>query len=205
MPLTSLTLTVTGPNGQSAFMTELCAEQPRSATSRLRGTDQATRRTITFTDCAAKPTASGSTSGLASGHPSVKLQGRSRQGRPNIQSVSIGLPSGLKFSRSAILTQKTCTTKQGKKKCTTTTLTKGLGIKGGSGEDRGAERRQARDHAEEGLGQRERQASGPLVTETKCASDERQEAQDEDAQGVAQGHRRQARTATSAPLSLKAH
>ena len=44
--------------------------------------------------------------------------------------MSVGLPGGLKFSRAGIVTSKTCTTKGGKKKCTTTTLTKGLGIKG---------------------------------------------------------------------------
>ena len=45
--------------------------------------------------------------------------------------MALGVPSGLKFSSSAIVKHKTCTTKQGKKKCTTTTLIKGLGIVGG--------------------------------------------------------------------------
>jgi len=47
-----------------------------------------------------------------------------------VSSVSVGLPGGLRFSRAGIVMTKTCTTKGGKKKCTTTTLTKGLGIKG---------------------------------------------------------------------------
>ncbi|MGA8339859.1 MAG: hypothetical protein WB761_34315, partial [Solirubrobacteraceae bacterium] len=39
---------------------------------------------------------------------------------------------GLSFARSAISTKKTCTTSKGKKKCTTTTLIKGLGVSGAS-------------------------------------------------------------------------
>ncbi len=46
--------------------------------------------------------------------------------------MTVGLPNGLKFSHSAFVTHKTCTTKKGKKKCTTTTLIKGLGISGAS-------------------------------------------------------------------------
>ena len=132
IPLTSLTLTVTGPNGQKAFTTNCAASNLTGSFTAQGGQTKTDSAPIKFVNCAAKPTASGSTSGLASGHPKLSFKVTHGKGAANIQSLTVGLPSGLKFSRSAIVTRKTCTTKQGKKKCTTTTLTKGLGIKGGS-------------------------------------------------------------------------
>jgi hypothetical protein len=46
--------------------------------------------------------------------------------------VAVRPPTGLKFARSAIVSSKTCVTNSGKKKCTTTTLIKGLGVSGAS-------------------------------------------------------------------------
>ena len=132
IPLTSLTLTVTGPNNQKAFTTNCAASNLTGSFTAQGGQTKTDSAPIKFVNCAAKPTASGSTSGLASGHPKLSFKVTHGKGAANIQSLTVGLPSGLKFSRSAIVTRKTCTTKQGKKKCTTTTLTKGLGIKGGS-------------------------------------------------------------------------
>jgi hypothetical protein len=128
LPLTSLTLNITGPSGGKAFNTD-CAPAnlggtftPQSGTAALPVTAP-----ITFNNC--NPTATGSTGGLASGHPKLKF--RIAHGGVNVAAVAIGLPGGLKFSRSAIVSHKVCTTKNHKKKCTTTTLIKGLGIAGG--------------------------------------------------------------------------
>lgn len=135
VPLTSLTLNITGPaTGGKAFNTN-CAPAniggtftPQSGTAAVPVTSA-----IAFSNCALKPTASGSTGGLASGHPKLKFKVAHGKGAPNVTTVAIGLPGGLSFSRSAIVSHKTCTKpSQGKKKkCTTTTLIKGLGIAGG--------------------------------------------------------------------------
>ncbi len=131
VPLTDLTLTVTGPNGQKAFNVAGCA--PRNLTGSFTdqgGTSITSSAAIKFVNCAARPTASGSLSGLAAGHPKLRFKATHGKGGPNIASVAIGLPTGLKFARSAFITHKTCVTKNGKKKCTTTTLITGLGVSG---------------------------------------------------------------------------
>jgi hypothetical protein len=129
LPLTSLALNVTGPNGQKAFNTD-CA--PASVGGQFTGQNGATATVsapIKFTNC---PTASGSTSGLASGHPRLNFKVGAGKGAPNLTSVAIGLASGLRFSHAAFANHKTCTPAQGqgKKKCTTTTLITGLGVTG---------------------------------------------------------------------------
>jgi hypothetical protein len=132
IPLTSLTLDVTGPSGGRAFTTDC---KPANVTGNFTGQGGQTHTSsapITFTGCQQKPTASGSTKGLSTGHPDVKLKVTHAKGAPNVSVVALGLPAGLKFSRSAIVTHRVCTTKGKKKKCTTTTLIKGLGVAGGA-------------------------------------------------------------------------
>jgi hypothetical protein len=124
LPLTSLDLTITGPNGQKAF-TSTCT--PSTSTGTFTSQAGATRTatsTVTLTHC---PTASGSASGLAAGQPKLKLQTKDAA---KIASVAVRPPAGLKFARSAIVSSKTCVTNSGKKRCTTTTLIKGLGVSG---------------------------------------------------------------------------
>ena len=131
VPLTSLNLNITGPNGQKAFTPAARRPHDRDvhlAERRLKERDLA----VTLNNCAAKPTASGSLSGLAAGQPKLHFKATHGKGAANIASVAVGLPAGLKFSRSAFVTHKTCVTKKGKKKCTTTTLIKGLGVSGAS-------------------------------------------------------------------------
>jgi hypothetical protein len=135
VPLTDLKLNITGPSStQKAFTTD-CAPAsiggtftPQSGTPTVSVTAP-----ITFTSCQLPPTATGSTGGLGKGHPKLKFTITHGQGAPNVTTVVIGLPGGLKFSRSAIVSHKTCTrAAKGKKpKCSTTTLIKGLGIRGG--------------------------------------------------------------------------
>ena len=130
VPLTSLSLNVTGPNGQKAFNTDC---KPANLSGTFTGQNGATANVntpIVFSGCPVKPTASGSTSsGLAGGHPKLKFKVAAGKGAPNLASVAIGLPSGLKFSHSAFVSHRACTT-AANKKCTTTTLIKGLGVSG---------------------------------------------------------------------------
>ena len=162
VPLTSLTLTVTGPNGKKAFNVASCS--PNNVTGSFTGQGGQTATStapIKFVNCASKPTASGSLSGLAAGNPKLRFKATHGKGAANIASVAVGLPSGLKFSRSAFVTHKTCVTKKGKKKCTTTTQIKGLGSLRWQREVGCPQERQARDHAEEGRRYRDREPERP--------------------------------------------
>ena len=123
---------------------------------------------IKFTGCPVKPTASGSTSGLASGHPKLKFKVAHGEGAANVASVAIGLPGGLKFARSAIVTHKTCTTKNHKKKCTTTTLIKGLRIAGGKAKTVAIKGGKLVITLKKPVGTLNITAGGPLVTESKA-------------------------------------
>jgi hypothetical protein len=132
LPLSSLTLNVTGPNGQKAFTTDCVPASVGGQFTAQSGATATASAPIKFTNCPSNPTASGSTTGLAAGKPKLKFKVAHGKGGPNLASVAIGLPGGLSFSRSAIVSHKTCTSpkSQGKKKCSTTTLIKGLGVSG---------------------------------------------------------------------------
>jgi len=133
VPLTSLNLTITGPNGQKAFTINSCSPNNVTGSFTGQGGQSATSNApIKFVNCAANPTATGSLSGLAAGNPKLRFKATHGKGGPNIGSVAVGLPTGLKFSHSAFVTKKTCVTKSGKKKCTTVTQIKGLGVSGAS-------------------------------------------------------------------------
>ena len=129
VPLTALNLSITGPNGKKAFNTNCASGNVSGAFTAQSGATVTASAPIAYTGCAS--TVTGSTGGLATGHPRLKLKLTHPKGGANVSSVAIGLPGGLRFSRSAFVSHKTCTTLQGKKKkCTTTTLIKGLGISG---------------------------------------------------------------------------
>lgn len=130
LPLTSLALNVTGPNGQKAFTTDCAPASVGGQFTAQSGATATVSAPITFTGCPAKPAATGSTSGLAGGHPKLKFKVAHGKGAANLASVAIGLPAGLRFSRSAIVSTKTCTNGQGGKRCSTKTLIKGLGVSG---------------------------------------------------------------------------
>ena len=132
VPLTSLNLTITGPGKNKAFTTK-CTPSSTTGTFTSQGAaSKSVTSTVKLVNCAANPTASGSLSGLAAGHPKLRFKATQGKGGAKIASVAVGLPAGLKFSHSAFVTHKTCVTKKGKKKCTTTTLIKGLGVSGAS-------------------------------------------------------------------------
>ena len=167
VPLTSLTQTITGPNGQKAFTTDC---KPANVTGTFTGQNGTVKRvntTVTFVGCPS-PTASGSTSGLASGHPKLKFAVAHGKGGPNITTVAVGVAAGLKFSHAAIVSHKTCTTKGKKKKCTTTTLIKGLGISGAQAKSVTIKGGKLVITLTKPAGRITVIAAGPLVSETKA-------------------------------------
>jgi hypothetical protein len=132
VPLTSLNLHLTGPGTQKAFTTNCTPSSTTGTFTSQSGVTKTATATVTLVNCAAKPTATGSLSGLVAGHPKLRFKATQGKGAAKIASVAVGLPAGLKFSRSAIVTHKTCVTKSGKKKCTTTTTIAGLQVSGAS-------------------------------------------------------------------------
>jgi hypothetical protein len=169
VPLTDLKLDVSGPpSGGKAFTTDCAAANVGGNFTAQSGATKTVSSPITFTGCTLPPTASGSTKGLASGHPKLTFKiAHGQGGGANIAAVTIGLPRGLKFSRSAIISHKTCTTKGKKKKCTTTTLIKGLGIKGGKAKTVAIKGGKLVITLKKATGRLTITVSGPLVTESK--------------------------------------
>ena len=88
------------------------------------------------------------------------------KGAANVSSVSIGLPGGLKFSPDGIVMTKTCTTQGGNKKCTTTTLTKGLGIKGATAKSVALKGGKLEIVLKKAVGKVTITLSGPVLTES---------------------------------------
>jgi hypothetical protein len=170
VPLTALTLNVTGPSGGKAFLTDCAPASIGGTFTPQSGTAAKTvSAAIKFTNCALKPTISGSTSGLGKGHPKLKFKVTHGKGAPNVSSVTLGLPGGLKFSRSAIVTHKTCTKAgKGKKaKCSTKTLIKGLGIRGAKAKSVAIKRGKLVITLKKAAGTVTITVSGPLVSESK--------------------------------------
>jgi hypothetical protein len=138
VPLTTFGITVNGPNGpngQKSFNVTSCG--PTNVTGSFTGQGgqmASSTAPITLSNCAVKPTVSGSLSGLAAGNPALRFKATQGKGAAKIASVAVKLPAALKFSHSAFTTSKTCVTEHGKKKCTTSTLIKGLGVSGATAE-----------------------------------------------------------------------
>jgi len=169
IPLTSLTLDVTGPSGGRAFTTDCKAANVTGNFTAQGGQTHAASAPITYTGCQKKPTVTGSTSGLATGHPKLKLKVVHGTGAANVAAVAIGLPGGLRFSRSAFVSHRTCTTlKSKKKKCTTTTLITGLGIAGGTAKSVSLKGGKLVVTLKKASGSVTFTLSGPLVSETKA-------------------------------------
>ncbi len=129
VPLTHLSLTITGPHGQKAFTTSCTPSSTTGTFTSQSGVTKTVSSKVTLRNCAASPTATGSTSGLATGHPKLRIKASQGQGAPNIAALAVGLPAGLKFARPGITTSKTCAGKHGKN-CTM--LIKGFGVSGAS-------------------------------------------------------------------------
>ncbi len=95
VPLTALTLNVTGPSAGKAFNTDCAPANLGGTFTSQSGVTKSVSTPIVFTNCASKPTVSGSTSGLASGHPKLKFKITHGKGAGNVATVAIGLPGGL--------------------------------------------------------------------------------------------------------------
>jgi hypothetical protein len=168
VPLTALTLNVTGPSAGKAFNTDCAPADIGGTFTPQSGTAAKTvSAAIKFTGCALKPTLSGSTAGLASGHPKLKFKVTHGQGAPNVATVALGLPRGLKFSKSAIVKSKTCTGTGKKKKCSTKTLIKGLSVVGGKAKTVAIKGGKLVITLTKPAGKVTFTVSGPLVSESK--------------------------------------
>lgn len=140
VPLTNLSLNVTGVNGQRVFMTDCKPASITGGFTSQSGQTHTATALVSYTGCPSatgtgtgpsqKPRSSGSVGGLASGHPRLRFKITDANGA-KIAAVAIGLPGGLRFSRSAIVADKVCTTK-GKKKCATIVRVNGLRLSGAS-------------------------------------------------------------------------
>ncbi len=168
VPLSALTLNITGPSAGKAFNTD-CAPAHLGGTFTSQSAVTKTVSTeIKFTNCTFKPTVSGRAAGLAAGHPKLTFKIKHGKGAANVKTVALGLPGGLKFSKSAIVRHKTCTTLKGKKKkCSTKTLIKGLGITGGRATSVAIKHGKLVITLKKPAGTVTFKVSGPLVTETK--------------------------------------
>lgn len=193
VPLSDLSLDITGVKGQRAFLTDCKAAsligrftgqggQSRTVTAPITLTGKCPAPTGTGTGTGTgtpppsgptakpkpkpKPKASGSVAGLASGHPRLKFKLTDAPGRKLAQ-VSIGLPGGLKFARSAIVSHKVCTKKGKKKKCTTTRRVKGFRISGGSAKTVALKAGRLVVTLKKATRSVTITANGPLVTESK--------------------------------------
>ena len=166
IPLTDLNLTITGPNGQKAFTTNCAPSSTTGTFTSQSGVTKTVTSKVTLTGCAARPTASGSASGLATGHPKLRIKASHGQGAANIASVAVGLPAGLKFSRAGITTSKTCVAKRGRRNCTTITLIKGLGISGAGAKSVAEKAGKLVITLKRAAGSVTVNLSGPVLTET---------------------------------------
>jgi hypothetical protein len=168
IPLTALTLNVTGPSAGKAFTTDCAPASIGGTFTPQSGTAAKTvSAAIKFTGCALKPTITGSTAGLASGHPKLRFKITHGTGAANVATVALGLPGGLKFSQSAIVKHKTCTGTGKKQKCSTKTLIKGLGIVGGTAKSVAITGGKLVITLKKAAGKLTITASGPLVSESK--------------------------------------
>jgi hypothetical protein len=106
IPLSTLTYTFTGVPAGPAFTTE-CQNATIAATLIPQNGNPAVKVTgpVTNVGCSAasaKPKASASWSGLASGKPRLSIHARGGSGA-GLVSLSVGLPSGLSFSHKALV------------------------------------------------------------------------------------------------------
>jgi hypothetical protein len=113
IPLTVLSLTFTGPPSGPAFATS-CQPGTIAATLTPQDGNPVSRLTGAVTNIGCpprrigKPSAAGSLTGLASGRPTLRLRATHGANAPNIASMSIELPAGLRFNATALRTRRVC-------------------------------------------------------------------------------------------------
>jgi hypothetical protein len=107
IPLSAINFSFTGTPAGPAFTTECkTGTIAASLVPQNGGAPAKVTGPVTNVDCpppSAKPTATGSLGGLASGKPKLKLHAARGSVGPDISSLSIGLPSGLNFTSKALV------------------------------------------------------------------------------------------------------
>lgn len=134
IPLTALTYIFTGIPAGPAFTTE-CEPGTIAATVLSQDGNPATKISgpVTNVSCpppGARPKATGSLSGLASGKPVLRVHATRGSGAPSIASLSVSLPGGLSFGHRVISKRRTCKRVHGKNKCTSGYALRGFSLSG---------------------------------------------------------------------------
>jgi hypothetical protein len=134
IPLTTLSLTFTGPPSGRAFATS-CQPGTIAATLTPQDGNPVSKLTGAVTNIGCppprpprigKPSAAGSLTGLASGRPTLRLRASHGTNAPNIASLAIALPAGLRFNPAALETRHVCSATS----CATRQSVKGLSLAG---------------------------------------------------------------------------
>ena len=190
IPLTSLTFTFTGIAAGPAFTTE-CETGTIAATALSQDGNPASKISgpVTNVNCpppSARPKATGSLSGLASGKPALRVHATRGSGAPSIAALSVSLPGGLSFSHRAIGTHRKCKRVNGHSKCATAYAIKGFSLSGASlakARMKGSSLLLTFSHAVAGVSL---SARTPLLTESKTL---KRKARKHKAKGLAAGIR----------------
>jgi hypothetical protein len=167
--LTSLALDITGPGGQKAFNTDCVPANVSGAFTAQSGATATSTAAVAFNNCPSAVVRS--VRGLASGQPSLKFNVTRGTGGTGVAAVAVGVPTGLKFDRSAFVSHKSCTT-TGTNTCTTTTLIKGLGISGAKAKTVALRGGKLVVTLKKPANNVTITVSGPLVTESKALQSE---------------------------------
>jgi hypothetical protein len=134
IPLTALSLTFTGPPSGAAFATS-CQRGTIAATLTPQDGNPVSNLTGAVTNIGCppprpprigRPSAAGSLTGVASGRPTLRLRANHGANAPNIASLSIELPAGLRFNAAALATRRVCSATG----CATRQSVKGLSLDG---------------------------------------------------------------------------
>jgi hypothetical protein len=136
LPLSSLTYTFLGVPAGTAFVTN-CERATIGATLTPQDGGPPLKITgpVTNVGCpppGLKPTASGSVSGLNKGKPRLRLHAAHGSAAAKLKSLSIGLPSGLRFSGRALASKKVCTGAGAHRRCGKKRFVNGLSLSGAS-------------------------------------------------------------------------
>ena len=131
---TGVIFNFTGPTVGPAFVTG-CAPTSLSAkaTPWSGAAPVALTGPVTNVGCpkvatAKAPTASVRLSGTGRGRPELTLRVTRGRAAPRVRAISVSLPAGLSFARSAVTTRRTCAS--GKRRCTTSIVLRGGALSG---------------------------------------------------------------------------
>jgi hypothetical protein len=135
IPFSTLTYNFLGVPAGPAFVTSCEPSSTISATLSPEDGGPPVKVTgpVTNLNCpppSMKPRASASLSGLVFGKPKLQIRATHDKSAPDLASLSIGLPSGLSFSRGALAPKQVCKGSAGHRKCKIGTSLSGLSLSG---------------------------------------------------------------------------